>query len=406
MGDNGLEAVISDFEILPYEVREPQKVPFEELTAGQKKIIYDESLGFLKLFEKHEKLEWGLPVYKNLYMSYPQLSKAKNIGRLLNLASQVALHQGDKTFSIRLHLASRRLAERIDEATNVGMAFLVARAICANNERMLQKLLATNKYSSAELKQLLDDYNQDSTPVGLEPGLKGNWINAADYIATIRFPQDAADVVFATEEKEKVEFLEGFRGNKKPLDRNATAKELIEVYRAAINGQDPEKADALASASTSYLDRFHEFDQDESGGKLDLKALNEWKQKTPNSFGKYLLSFVLPGTVKNYFETRTSFDIERDLSRVAIACKLFQMQTGSYPQTLNQLRSLNMKRGIIDRFSGKPFGYDPKRKIIWSVGKDRVNDNGLDRTSSSGFGQIAEGVAPPPQTYDIVVHLP
>lgn len=406
MGDNGLEAVISDFEILPYEVRDPQKIPFEELTAQQKKIIYDESVGFLKSFEKYEKLEWGLPVYKELYMSYPQLSNVKNIGRFLNVASQVALDQGDKNLSIRLHLAARRLAERLDEATNVGMAFLVARAICANNERMLHKLLATNKYSSAELMQLLDDYNQDATPVGLEPGLKGSWINASDFIATLRFPQEAAQSVFSIDEKEEAEFLEGFRGNKNPLDRAATAKQIIEVYRAAIIDQDPEKADSIATEITAYLDKFHGFDDEQGGEELNLKELNEWKRKTPNSFGKYLISLVHPGTIKNYFETRTSFDVDRDLSRVAIACKLFRTQKGLYPNSLDELSNFNMKRGVIDKFSGQPFGYDPKRKIIWSVGKDKVDDNGLERASLTSSATIVGEASPPPQTYDIVVHLP
>lgn len=73
------------------------------------------------------------------------------------------------------------------------------------------------------------------------------------------------------------------------------------------------------------------------------------------------------------------------LTRLNIAIRLFQLQTGQLPLSLNEL----VTHKILDRlppdpFSGERLHYDPQRLLLWSVGKNGIDDHGEEGSTDVG----------------------
>lgn len=370
MGDNGLEALVEEYEILPYEVREAVKeFDVNKTTQRQRLMMYSEAGNFVEKFVKYEKLDWGLPIYSGSETRYTQLPSLKEIGRYLNRTANIALEKGDRNFAKTLIFASRRLAKRLDTSSNTQMSFLVSVSISNNSEKLITEMVYSNNFTDANLRDLLANYEADVEPVGFELGLRGVWEEYAYAVATVRFPQDALSTVFSGGDGDgSPKQLEGFRGNKNPFDRIATAKVGAEYFRAIFENHDFKKANAIYEKLQSTLSHLTESSEESPEYK-------KWLRETPNSFGILLNLMYLPTLTENATDAQKQMVVYRDLNRLLIACKLFELQEGRLPHTLSELK---IKNGTIDALSGKPLRYDPKRGVIWSVGKDKIDNNGIE----------------------------
>ncbi len=63
-------------------------------------------------------------------------------------------------------------------------------------------------------------------------------------------------------------------------------------------------------------------------------------------------------------------------TQIALAIKAYTEYTGLMPQDLNDLAPEYLQAIPVDPFSQNNFGYDPDKKIIYSVGKDGIEDGG------------------------------
>jgi len=408
LGDNGLETVISDYEILPYEAKNPyergEANDYEKLTKERKKIILSECSTFLESLENNEKLEWGLPINKGPDRTYPQISTFISIGRYLSISSRIALEIGDVQFAIRLFLAGRRMTFRLDKASNTISAFSVACSIAKETEKNASFLLDDNRLSLSDLKLIFSNYELDPDTVGLELGFRGEWEGGAYWVATIRFPQDVLATMYSPSHGEPdAKELEGFRGNKNPFDRIATGQELAYFYRMIIVDHDYEGAEKYSKELSTRIP------EDLLSGTDITDKTNAWKQLTPNSFGILYNSMVLSDWLSSYHQTEIETQVLRDLNRVKVACLIYRKNHGRFPASLDLLQEFKMKRGVVDRFSGQPFGYNASRKVLWSVGKDRVNNLGAE-TSPEPVPENPRAPVPLSAqkrllSKDIVVHL-
>ncbi|MHB1158160.1 MAG: hypothetical protein ACYC26_15140 [Phycisphaerales bacterium] len=65
------------------------------------------------------------------------------------------------------------------------------------------------------------------------------------------------------------------------------------------------------------------------------------------------------------------------MTRLNIAIRLFQLQTGQLPQSLQELVTHKiLDRLPVDPFSDERLHYDPQRLLLWSVGKNAIDDHG------------------------------
>ena len=68
---------------------------------------------------------------------------------------------------------------------------------------------------------------------------------------------------------------------------------------------------------------------------------------------------------------------EREVARALLAILIFERQKNHLPATLSELVDEKILYSVPqDPFAGKPLSYSRERRIVWSVGRDGVDDNG------------------------------
>lgn len=114
----------------------------------------------------------------------------------------------------------------------------------------------------------------------------------------------------------------------------------------------------------------------------EVPEIEEWlKEGTfsqfarPNGVGMAYLNYLLfkPDSVPDRV---TQTRVANRITRVILACRMFEIEKGEWPQSLEHLVPAYFEEVPTDLFSGEPLRYDPDRGIVWSVGKDREDQNG------------------------------
>jgi len=146
------------------------------------------------------------------------------------------------------------------------------------------------------------------------------------------------------------------------LHPNRSMEIVAEEFRPVIAGlQTPWSADLNQ-------------DPDEMPAALDIPESSREMAK-PNRVGILLLSITLPvisGSVNRVLQIQAS----REATRILIGLRLYELSEGRLPERLDELVPGYLERIPVDPFSGQPFRYDREREIVWSVGKDRVDQGG------------------------------
>ena len=105
-----------------------------------------------------------------------------------------------------------------------------------------------------------------------------------------------------------------------------------------------------------------------------VKALSE----APNPLGRVLVALVVPslGRISEQsFRLRTLCEI----TRAFLALRVYALRHGEYPDSLGALVKEKILPAVpTDMFADKPVRYDLKRRRLWSVGPDAVDDGGTD----------------------------
>jgi len=63
-------------------------------------------------------------------------------------------------------------------------------------------------------------------------------------------------------------------------------------------------------------------------------------------------------------------------ARLVVALHLHRREHGAFPDRLDALVPDELEAVPLDPFDGRPFRYDAKRRIVYSVGKNLVDDGG------------------------------
>jgi len=185
----------------------------------------------------------------------------------------------------------------------------------------------------------------------------------------------------------------------KLLDRAATVRTASGFYvRAVRNASLPwARQDASIGADIEQMikqmEDVHHAALLHMSVKGDLQEATEALSVFENPVGRLYLESSLPlmdVPLRRSFQLRA----EREMTRAFLVLRIRQLRSGAYTDSLDAL----VEEGILpavptDPFSGKPLRYDAKRKLIWSVGPDGVDDN-------------AESVPEDWRAEDYVIELP
>ena len=105
----------------------------------------------------------------------------------------------------------------------------------------------------------------------------------------------------------------------------------------------------------------------------DLRRLLEHE---PNPFGT-LAAFAQTSTCPMQILQAFELEARRRLTHAALGVALVRLRTGSSPDSLVALASPDLLGNVPkDPFDGAPLRYDAAKGLLWSVGKDLVDDGG------------------------------
>ncbi len=116
-----------------------------------------------------------------------------------------------------------------------------------------------------------------------------------------------------------------------------------------------------------------------------------WLCVKGNVAGEILPALMLPA-LERVFEQKCRRQVLITATRLLLALKAYKMETGRLPERLDVLVPAYIDAVPRDGFDGQPFRYDRDEGIIYSVGKDLVDDGGTGRPDDEEEG----GPVPPP----------
>lgn len=104
---------------------------------------------------------------------------------------------------------------------------------------------------------------------------------------------------------------------------------------------------------------------------------------TENVYGKVVTSFLLETLEKAATRTMNE-EVEISATRLLIAMKRYQLETGKLPEALADLVPKYIDRIPEDPFDGKPLRYSPGKKLIYSIGSDLEDSGGTEDEEKQG----------------------
>lgn len=134
-------------------------------------------------------------------------------------------------------------------------------------------------------------------------------------------------------------------------------------------------ADAATAAATPF--------------PMDFKSMNTpFRGFNPfayeNMGGELLLGMILPHLSGSLTNLR-NLELHRALLTARIGVELFRRRTGRWPATLDDLVPDFLPQVPRDPWSGRTLKWDPKRRILWSVGEDLTDDGGHTEDPTDDF---------------------
>lgn len=106
----------------------------------------------------------------------------------------------------------------------------------------------------------------------------------------------------------------------------------------------------------------------------------------PNILGKLLLNILTPAT-GSVVKRMVELEAERAGLRVAVALHRYRRDRGEWPEGLEDLVPEFLEAVPADPFDGEALRYDRERRVVYSVGPDRVDQGGMDEPPPAEAGK-------------------
>ncbi|MHB8652150.1 MAG: hypothetical protein ACYC8S_03375 [Minisyncoccota bacterium] len=293
----------------------------------------------------------------------PALTPWLATGKISALKAEYLSKQGKSKEALAEALAPIEVGQKIQQSQGPLIEYLVGMGTENTGLKAMQLVVATSSLSGAELKTYTKNIE------GLYDNKKGLTLALkAEYMMQIRALHS---------------IIQGLAQGEQLPPTSETVKKMLENNldkRAAYNSYyfQPNKTSLLlAETARGWISDIEKSCQGISINKEPNPtplSLSEAYFKE-NAVGEILASIIsasLGGVISKPCQENTLIATTRTI----IGIKAFKNDTGSYPQTLEQLVPNYLPSVPIDPFDGKPLRYSPEKKIIYSVGKDGVDSGG------------------------------
>lgn len=141
---------------------------------------------------------------------------------------------------------------------------------------------------------------------------------------------------------------------------NRTKKKISDYFISLVENAD--KPYSRTEMNSIYTI----FDEDSSTVSIML---------SPNTAGEFSIATLLHAFDKIHLSKCRANSIVA-VAQTLMAAIAFEKTTGALPDTLDELLPIYIESVPLDNFDGRPIRYDAERKIVYSIGKDLVDDGG------------------------------
>ncbi|MGC6465159.1 MAG: hypothetical protein ACON5N_06200 [Akkermansiaceae bacterium] len=201
---------------------------------------------------------------------------------------------------------------------------------------------------------------------------------------------------------EKISLDPGLFPKKKltPLDNPLTALIKLPEVRHLLfykkNRTIRRTAESYRDLATILGKRPHERPPAKDQSLFDLVRPTLFGNRT--GYRIYQRNFFDPGIT---FRTTDRNQAKSDLLKIAIALKIHEKRAGTLPKTLEALTPAILPALPKDHFSKENYRYDPEKRRVWSVGRDFIDEGGLEHPEIlKGMGKENTGIKRPDRTQE------
>ena len=272
-------------------------------------------------------------------MGMQQGQSLRTAARLLRLEVNVRAHEGDARGAANSIHAMFMLARSLEnEPTLVSQLIRLAMSGVARIE--IGRLLPVIEFTDEDLTRFQADLRAEDFSDGMRRALVGERVIALHSYESMN------------------EQTYGVLGLTRGPDRRLT----LEYYEKLVAAAKKPIPQALIAAEAAAA---------EVDGVSSKSGLNSFL---------YIMTALLTPTMDTIFAATARGSTGRDATDAAIGVELFRRRDGSLPETLDDLVPDFLPQVPVDPFDGKPLRYlvEPGRYVIYSVGRDGVDDGGID----------------------------
>ena len=278
----------------------------------------------------------------------------QDLAKVNSLNAAVLFSQGKEKEAFDQSIKTIKMAQMLQDGQNGLIGYLVGLSIKETGLNNFRSLLKNSHLSSAELLYYENELNKyKESKLALQRELKGEYIMAVNSMEEIN---------------------QVFRGEK-PAEDSELLKGVPSIAIRSFYFYKPNKTKLLfMGIYRSLIDNV---------GKNNYTQINHAEKRpapwpvliTDNAVGKILSNSIgvsLDGLFSKRFEENLSVKETQQL----LALKAYKQDTGNLPDSLQTLVPNYTPELIQDPFDGKTIKYSPEKGIIYSAGKDLIDNGG------------------------------
>jgi len=278
----------------------------------------------------------------------------RTLAKVNSLKAQVIFNQGKEKEAFDQSMKTIKMAQMLQDGQNGLIGYLVGLSIKETGLNNIRTLIKDSHLLSAELLSYESELNKyRESKLALQRELKGEYIMAINSMEEIN---------------------QVFRGEK-PAEDSELLKDVPSFAIRSFYYYKPNKTKLLFMGTYRSLI--------ENAGKKNYTEINhaEKKQVTwlivfaDNAVGK-ILSNIIDVSLDSLFAKRFEENLSVKETQLLLALKAYKQDTGNLPNSLQNLVPSYTTELIQDPFDGKTIKYLPEKKIIYSTGKDLIDNGG------------------------------
>ncbi len=293
--------------------------------------------------------------YESGIISGINFSSLRSLARINSLQALLLLKQGREKEAFDQAMKTMKMAQMILDGQNGLAGYLVGISIKGIGVDSFKILIVNTHLSSSELLSYIEKLSQyEESSLAMQKVMKGEYIMTANTLKKMR------DSILGGEKSLNEKMLGAASSNFGESSNlyyqpNRTKLLFMETYRAFIDNAGKDNFSEVSYAK-----------------EIPIKP---WIIFSNNASGKILTNIIrtsLDSVVVKKFEE--NFSVKG--LQLLLALKAYRQDTGNLPNTLNDLVPNYIPMIGNDPFNGKQIKYSANNKLIYSVGKDLIDDGG------------------------------